>query len=109
MTTRPPFGDPPPKYPATIVAVRKRGEIVTGDDAVGPASEITFDISINTTDGLLDLEDVGSHCVPPANDVDVNVSGMENYIVEVWYIKATQTLHPMIPLREDSADCDDIQ
>lgn len=102
------FGNPPPRYPATVTAVRIAGVEVSGDDAKGSPDLMGFDIAVRTDGPDHVIENIKSHSVPPAGGVDVDASNIVGHVVDVWWIANEGALLAMIPLPADSVDCESI-
>lgn len=102
---RPPFGDPPPKYPATVKAVRRFGALVTGDDMIGTPIGLGFDVLVRTITGDMEIQDVGSSLPPPPNNVDVNPTELVGRAFDAWYIPEEDLFMFFIPLPADNIDC----
>ena len=101
------FGPPPPRYPARVDAVRKDGEIVTGDDAVGDPAELTYDLTIYTANKEVIVEGLANMYPPPPDDIDVNASTMVGYVVEVHWLGDVGSWLMKEPIYQDTVDCDE--
>lgn len=105
QVNRTPFGEPPPRYPAKVVGLRRFGDTVTGADAIGGVTGLGFDVVVRTIGGEMAFNDVASHCPRPPNGLDINPNGLVGAIVDALYIPEESAWVFLIPLLPDNIDC----